>query len=390
MDNENPEETIFYQWDLREESTFELEGQLEQVDQNAWKIDTGLNEDTLCGAIETLIFINSKPLGIKDIQKNIGESVPVKLIYDSIKKLQEEYEQKHHGIRLAEIADGYQFRSKPTYSKFVEDLFRIKSITLSPLALEVLTIIAFKQPISKIEIDKMRGVDSGHLIRGLMDKRLVQVATKDQGAVKLSSYSTTNDFLETFGINSLDELPQMSELEELAEQQKGNAINEIKEVVKVEDKKRFFYDEIDEIDKLQNEIKSISTQTEFLKELKQEGKKKSAEGEESSEPKKTAFDLIEEFAFQADKVEEVIGEQATEPEAVSEERVEGPELAVVEESENCETSFSESEIDHLLDEAFGESEPESEDHLNIDLLATKDKLDQILDLDNTPPSGDKS
>jgi segregation and condensation protein B len=297
---------IFYQWDLREQNPeFSLDQQLAQVDENAWKLETGLNEQTLSGAVETLIFLHDKPITIQKIRKTIGEIVPVKIVHEAINKLQQEYEQKHHGIRLAEIAEGYQFRTKPSFSKFVEELFRVKSVVLSPLALEVLTIIAFKQPITKLEIDRMRGVDSGHLIRGLMDKRLVEISGKENHLGKSSTYRTTSDFLETFGLNTIDDLPSMDELSEIAETDAIEKIKDIKEIVQVEDKKKFFYDEVDEVDELQNKIKSISTQTNFIKHLKDENKK--ANKDENKQESKSAFDILEDFVFNQEEEQEQEG-----------------------------------------------------------------------------------
>ena len=114
-----------------------------------------------------------------------------------------------------EVAEGYQFRTKIAVGKFVSKIFKTPTISLSPLALEVLAIIAFKQPLSKTEIDQMRGVDSGHLIRGLMDKNLVKVFSRSQETGHGATYATTDDFLELFNVNTLQDLPTMEELQVL-------------------------------------------------------------------------------------------------------------------------------------------------------------------------------
>ena len=116
--------------------------------------ENGLNKDTLCGAIETIIFMSDKPVSLIKIKSCIDEDLPFRVIHEAINRLQEDYEKSHHGIRLMEVAQGFQFRSKATYSKFVQDLFKVSAITLSPTALEVLAMIAYKQPISKTEIEK--------------------------------------------------------------------------------------------------------------------------------------------------------------------------------------------------------------------------------------------
>ncbi len=124
--------------------------------------------------------MSDRPVSLLKIRNLIDEDISLRLVHESINRLQEEYETKHHGIRLQEVADGYQFRTKATYSKYVQDLLKVTSLILSPTALEVLAIIAYKQPISKTAIDKMRGVDSSHIVRGLMDKRLVKIIGRSE------------------------------------------------------------------------------------------------------------------------------------------------------------------------------------------------------------------
>ena len=92
-------------------------------------------------------FLSERPIPLTK-----SESISMMIsfaIYSSIERLQEGYESAHHGLRLVEVAEGYQFRTKATYSKFVQDLYRINSLVLSQTALEVLAIIAYKQPVSK-------------------------------------------------------------------------------------------------------------------------------------------------------------------------------------------------------------------------------------------------
>ena len=106
-------------------------------DELLWQARTGLNPDTLCGAIETIIFMSDKPVSIQKIKALIDEDMPLKIIHVALQRLQAEYEEKHHGLRLLEVAEGYQYRTKATYSKYVQDIFKINSLVLSPTALEV-------------------------------------------------------------------------------------------------------------------------------------------------------------------------------------------------------------------------------------------------------------
>lgn len=256
-----------------------------------WQARTGLNADTLCGAIETIIFMNDKPVSILKIKALIDEDMPLKVIHEALQRLQAEYEQKHHGIRLLEVAEGYQYRTKATYSKYVQDIFKINSLVLSPTALEVLAIITYKQPVSKTEVDKIRGVDSGHIVRALMDKRLVKVAGRSEELGRPVLYATTSEFLEVFNLPDLSALPPEHELESMSLPQVGK-IADIKTLVHSGDKEKFKFDELHELDELSEAIKNIASDTDFTASLKVEEKKRiSAEGEEI----KSAFDLLEEF-----------------------------------------------------------------------------------------------
>jgi segregation and condensation protein B len=257
-----------------------------------WQARTGLNLDTLCGAIETIIFMSDRPISIVKIKSLIDEDMPLKVIHEALLRLQAEYEEKHHGIRLLEVAEGYQYRTKATYSKYVQDIFKINSLVLSPTALEVLAIIAYKQPCSKVEVDKIRGVDSGHIVRALMDKRLVRVTGRSDELGRPVLYGTTPEFLEVFNLADLTQLPPEHELEEMSKATNVGKIADIKTLVHDGDKEKFKFDEIEELDQLSEAIKNISSETAFTASLKVEEKKRlSEDGVEI----KSAFDLLEEF-----------------------------------------------------------------------------------------------
>ncbi|WP_372655842.1 SMC-Scp complex subunit ScpB [Halobacteriovorax sp.] len=280
--------------EMSSEDTVEVAEEVEELNEEQedklWQARTGLNFDTLCGAIETIIFMSDKPVALAKIRNVIDEDLPLRVVHASLERLQEEYEVKHHGIRLQEVAEGYQFRTKATYAKYVQDLFKVNSLVLSPTALEVLAIISYKQPVSKIEVEKIRGVDSSHIVRGLMDKRLVRVTGRSNDVGRPVLYGTTSEFLEVFNLSSLDQLPPEHELEEMSQQEIGK-ISDIKTIVHHGDKTRFSFDEIDELDALADKIRSIDSETDFTRSLKlEEKKRKSEEGEVI----KSAFDLLEE------------------------------------------------------------------------------------------------
>ncbi len=298
---------IFYEWDIATQINnedvacfnFNLESIL-NVQENIlddiknegllddWMELTGLNLESLTGAIESLVFMSDKPVSINELKKSLSPFIPLKVIHECLNRLSAEYEESHHGIRLMEIASGYQFRTKPRFVKFIQNHFNMSAVTLTPNSLEVLALIAYRQPISKPTIDEMRGVDSGHLIRALMDRRLVQVIGRSETELgKPSIYATTEDFLDVFSLRSLEDLPTESELFELATQKKVADISEIKNIVYNSEKNKFNFDEFEELELLSESIDQIAVETQFTQSMKDQ--------EKQIEDKKTAFELLEEF-----------------------------------------------------------------------------------------------
>lgn len=304
---------INYEWDLSVEDTAAAEmaevestpdtppdfaldvaffDEKEQEDM-LWQARTGLNVDTLSGAIETIIFMSDRPISIQKIKAQIDPELPLRVIHEALAKLQGGYEEKHHGVRLVEVAEGYQFRTKATYSKFVQNLFKVNSLVLTPTALEVLAIIAYKQPVSKTEIEKIRGVDSSHIIRALMDKRLVQITGRSEELGRPSLFGTTSEFLEVFNLADITGLPPEFELEEMATKNTIGTIADIKSVVfRGDHLKKFSVDEFEELDRLSQDIVNIPSETNFTTLLKAEEKRKT-EGE--TVVRKSAFDILEDF-----------------------------------------------------------------------------------------------
>ena len=289
-----------YQWNLAEEnkaidtSLMKLDF-LDPAEQEnfEWKDELGMGEEDLCGLLESLIFMSDRPMSIDKMKKHISDKLPLRVIHQSLKTLQNQYENSLHGIRLMEVAHGYQFRTKPKFAKFIHRFFKVDTLTLTPSTLEVLALITYRQPISKTKVDEIRGVDSAHLIRTLIDKRLVRMSGRsDEELGRPSLYETTEEFLDVFNLRSLEDLPTESELYELATAKSVGEIEDIKKIVEG-DKSRFVFDEMDELNELGETIKNIDIETEFLKMVKAEAKK-----EAEPEGKKTAFDLLEEFVGQ--------------------------------------------------------------------------------------------
>jgi segregation and condensation protein B len=165
---------------------------------------------------------------------------------------------------------------------------------LTPTALEALGIIAYKQPISRSEVEKIRGVDSSHLIRGLIDKRLVRISGRSEDLGRPTTYSTTQEFLEVFSLVDLSGLPPEHELEAMASHNEVGSFQDFKKLV-TGTGQSFENADLEEIDKLSFQIKSIGADTDFTKSLRLEDKKRTKMDSADQSEVKSSFDLLEEF-----------------------------------------------------------------------------------------------
>ena len=118
-----------------------------------------------------------------------------------------------HGVELAEIAEGWQFLTRREYAETIERAqFALRPRRLSPAALETLAIIAYRQPVGRLEVDEIRGVDSGAVMDKLVERGLIEVVTRGEGLGRPLLYGTTPSFLEILGLKDLEDLPRLEEL----------------------------------------------------------------------------------------------------------------------------------------------------------------------------------
>ncbi|MEX0654214.1 MAG: SMC-Scp complex subunit ScpB [Phycisphaeraceae bacterium] len=146
----------------------------------------------------------------------LGEAleVPAKAINDAIGQLNAVYEQSGRSFRIEQVAGGWQVMTLPAYADVLAKLHRKRSESkLSPAALETLAIVAYKQPILRAEVESIRGVASGEVLRSLMDRHLVKIAGRADEIGRPILYGTTKQFLEVFGLASLKDLPKAEELQ---------------------------------------------------------------------------------------------------------------------------------------------------------------------------------
>lgn len=167
--------------------------------------------------IESLLFVSDKPLLNREIKAVIKEDLPENVkIEDIMQELQQEYVQLNRAFELKFVADGWTFATKPEYSNWINKLLKEKTILkLSPSAMEVLAIIAYKQPITRAEIDTIRGVDCGGVIDTLTDRKFIKIVGRKETLGRPLLYGTTQEFLRHFGLSHLSELPVIETIKDV-------------------------------------------------------------------------------------------------------------------------------------------------------------------------------
>ncbi len=225
--------------------------------------------------IESILLAYDKPISLSILKEVFkGSGTPTDLIKRALSDLMVEYAGAERGMSIGEVSGGYQLRTKAENQIFVRRLTKGRPFKLSGPSLEVLSIIAYKQPIIKSEVDSIRGVESGHLVRALMDRSLVKFVGKSELPGKPMLYGTTRKFLEIFALRDLRELPSLSEIDELLpdgmmdeeapqEGQKWGTIQDMSLNFQEDPAKH------DEWEKITEEIAKIETTTNFFEEEKQ-------------------------------------------------------------------------------------------------------------------------
>ena len=167
------------------------------------------------GIIEALLFVSEKPVTLDQL-KNVLGTISILDIQKTIQELKEEYEQKKSGMILIEIAGGCQMLSNPDYADYIRRFYKTKhKEKLSKPALEVLAIVAYKQPVTRLDAELIRSINSDGIINHLLGKELVKVVGRKDAPGKPYLYGTTKQFLEYFGLRSLEDLPKLEEFPSL-------------------------------------------------------------------------------------------------------------------------------------------------------------------------------
>ncbi len=168
----------------------------------------------LRGLLEALVFASDAPIKANDLAKLA--SAPLKQVREILPEIRQDYSTR--GIHLEELAGGWVFRTSAQYAPFIRDLTKQRPVRLTRAQVETLAIIAYRQPITRPEIDEVRGVDSGPVLKLLLERDLVRILGKRDEPGRPLIYGTTTHFLEFFGLKSLKDLPTLREFTELTDE----------------------------------------------------------------------------------------------------------------------------------------------------------------------------
>jgi len=168
-----------------------------------------MSENNLKAVIEALLFASDKPLPLERM-RNALDNMDAVQIRGILEELKSDYEKSERGVRIVEIAGGFQIITAPSFAPFLKKLYKDRHADkLSKPALETLAIIAYKQPVTKLEVESLRSVNVDGVFYNLMDKGLIRVAGRKKAPGRPKVYGTTAQFLEYFGLKSLEELPKI-------------------------------------------------------------------------------------------------------------------------------------------------------------------------------------
>lgn len=176
-----------------------------------------MEEHELAAVLEAVLFVSGEPMTLEDLSE-VLEGIEPDRIRMGLARLRENYESPGRGLQIVEVAGGYQIATRSECAPWIRSLEKIKTATrLSRSGLETLAIVAYKQPVTRGEIEAIRGVDSAYVLKTLLERRIVKIAGRREGLGRPILYGTTREFLHYFGLKDLSELPALKEFKEVAE-----------------------------------------------------------------------------------------------------------------------------------------------------------------------------
>ncbi len=189
-----------------------------------------MTQDELMPVIDALIFASDNPLSAQKIKQLIDEEiddgVSLKEVRLAIEAINQDNKIQRRGFFLQDVAGGYQFRTRPNYASWVKKLKKAKPLRLTQPTLETLAIIAYRQPIIRADIEKIRGVDSGGVIKTLLERGLIKIMGRKNIPGRPFLLGSTNRFLEVFGLEKLADMPSLKEFVDLDDSQLPTLLQE--------------------------------------------------------------------------------------------------------------------------------------------------------------------
>lgn len=292
--------------------------------------------------IEGILFASDEPVPEKQLIEILADKWDSESISKAIEELKCVYDKEDRVLLLVKVASGYQFRTKPTLAPYIRKLYEQKPQRLTQASVEVLAIVAYRQPATRHEIDKIRGVDSGPLLRSLLERKLVRILGRSETPGRPLIYGTTKEFLEFFGLPDLASLPSLRDVKDLGRDQQEMILEEIKDDPILTEQTRALFERSEFMQALEDPNNMLNT-TLISKEIR--GIK------------------VEPFAFSLAKEEEAIASSEVGEEELTSSAPKDEE----EESEDEETFEDDEELeDDDLDEELEEEEDWDDDDTEED------------------------
>jgi len=215
--------------------------------------------------IDALIFASESPLSTARMKQIFDETNPdevsTKDIKTAITELNADNRVQQRGYFLQEVAGGYQYRTRPNYALWVKKLKKVKAFRLTQSTMETLAIIAYNQPIIRAEIDKIRGVDTGGVIKNLLERNLIKIMGRQNVPGRPFLLGTTKRFLEVFGLEKLSDMPSLKDFDNLDESKLPTILkNKLTDRLQ-EDKSQLFEVTDEDEPEEQNEIAAVDSES---------------------------------------------------------------------------------------------------------------------------------
>ncbi len=264
------------------EIAVDLEGtELEAFQSEEVEAIESLPPEKIQSIVESLLFSTDKPISAVSMKSAFqGTQVKIAEIRNAIDALQLEYTSGQRGVQLDEVAGGYQLRTKVDNLSYLQHTVKARPFRLSGPALEVLSILAYKQPCTKSAVDEIRGVESGHLMRGLLDRGLIAFGEKSELPGRPMFYVTTRKFLEIFSLRNLAELPTLEEMDQLIpvgigeEEVQKPKLSDLTGELSQASSGSVYSENEEELMDISSDLQAINTSTQFFEDEKRRQKEK--------------------------------------------------------------------------------------------------------------------